>query len=79
MKTGIYYSAEFDDLLLVAANLGDQLFLGSLYIDYNNSKDLQLLDNLSVRATLGDYLSWLYGGPVGAVLYGFYNAYFYNH
>jgi len=50
-----------------------------VYIDYNNSKDLQLLDNLSVRATLGDYLSWLYGGPVGAVLYGFYNAYFYNH
>jgi len=50
-----------------------------IYIDYNNSYDLQLLDNLKVRATLGDYMSWLYGGPIGAALYGWYNSYNYNN
>ncbi len=50
-----------------------------VYIDYNNSYDLQLLNNLKVRATLGDYMSWLYGGPIGAALYGWYNSYNYNN
>jgi len=50
-----------------------------IYIDYNNSYDLQLLNNLKVRATLGDYISWLYGGPIGAALYGWYNSYNYNN
>jgi RHS repeat-associated protein len=47
--------------------------------DYLNSDDLRLIDNLRVRANLGDYMSWLYGGPVGVALYGLYNSYFYNH
>ncbi len=50
-----------------------------IYIDYNNSYDLQLLNNLKVRATLGDYISWLCGGPIGAALYGWYNSYNYNN
>jgi len=53
--------------------------LRDTYIDYKNTHDLQLLNILTVKANLGDYMSWLYGGPVGAGLYGLYNSYFYNH
>jgi len=47
------------------------------YYDYHNSKDIALINSLSLHTKWYDYAGWI-GGPLGAFGVGIYNGLYYN-